>query len=92
MLTASCCRSWKLQVPSQGLTCLSWERRVSLLGLAMSWAQVRASIQTATTGEGVGGLGWGNLRAPLSTPIYIPPQGATPLYIMRLASDFPSHW
>ena len=61
VLTASCCRSWKLQVLSQGLTCLSWERRVSLLGLAMSWAQVRASVQTATTGDGVGGLGWGNL-------------------------------
>ena len=61
MLTASCCRSWKLQALSQGLTCLSLERRVSLLGLAMSWAQVRASIQTAKTGDGVGGLGWWNL-------------------------------
>lgn len=45
-----------------GLTCLFWEKTVSLLGLAMSWARVRASVQAVTTGEGVRDLGWGEFE------------------------------
>lgn len=43
-----------------GLTYLFWERTVNFLGLAMSWARVRASVQAVRTGEGerfeVGGI------------------------------------
>lgn len=53
------CRGYELQALTQGLTYLFWERTVSFLGLAMSWARVRASVQAVRTGEGVRDLRWG---------------------------------
>ena len=56
------CRGYELPALTRGLTCLFWERTVSFLGLAMSWARVRASVQAVTTGEGVRDLRWGDFE------------------------------
>lgn len=48
-----CCGSWGLRVLTLGLVHLFWERMVGPLGLGMSWAQARAFVQTAVTGEGM---------------------------------------
>ena len=52
MLTASLLQELGAAGADRGLTCPFWERGVSPLGLEMSWAQVRPSIQAAATGEG----------------------------------------
>lgn len=52
-----CCGSWELPALTLRLAPPFWERAVSPLGLGMSWAQARAFVQAAGTGEGMARVG-----------------------------------